>query len=76
MMGMQELSPARRGEHRTDLGDGRCTIHPCLCMIPGCDHSKEPQATRDGVVHGHFRAPTFTISADGTVMGWAAIQAN
>lgn len=32
---------------RTDLGDGRCTNHPSRCMIPGCDHTAEPQRTRD-----------------------------
>lgn len=32
---------------RTDLGDGRCTNHPDRCMIPGCDHTAEPQAGRD-----------------------------
>jgi hypothetical protein len=37
---------AQRG-HRTDLGDGRCTNHPSRCMIPGCDHSAEPQASVD-----------------------------
>lgn len=32
---------------RDDLADGRCTAHPDLCMISGCDHTREPQATRD-----------------------------
>lgn len=32
---------------RTDLSDGRCTHHASVCMIPGCDHTAEPQATLD-----------------------------